>query len=130
MVLGGDVLLEIAVGAAARHRADRTHAAIGLVRAALIEEHLARAFSGPGQHRSDHHRARPRGHCLGDIAAGAKAPIRDHRNVGFSRLGRAFTRGSCPWPPIRRKDERVRPNQRAPGGQIAKAAFDRPGIRL
>src|SRR5262249_45181848 len=37
-----DVLLEVAVGRAARHGADRAHAAIGLVGAALIEEHLAR----------------------------------------------------------------------------------------
>src|SRR6267154_2634639 len=35
-----DVLLEISVGGAARHGADRAHAAIGLVGSTLIEKHL------------------------------------------------------------------------------------------
>src|SRR6185312_3197744 len=39
-----DLLLEIAVGRAARHGADRAHAAIALVGAALIQKHLARRF--------------------------------------------------------------------------------------
>src|SRR5207302_3127780 len=38
----GNFLLEIAVGRATRHRADRPHAAIILIAAPLIEEDLAR----------------------------------------------------------------------------------------
>jgi len=41
--------LEVAVGAAARHRAHRAHAAITLLRPALIEEDLARRLFGTGE---------------------------------------------------------------------------------
>ncbi len=43
--------LEIAVGGAARHGADRAHAAIGLVGAALMQIDLARALVGAGEQR-------------------------------------------------------------------------------
>src|SRR5215471_14998028 len=45
----GNLLLEIAVGRAARHRPDRAHAAVVFIAAALIEEHLARAFVRAGK---------------------------------------------------------------------------------
>src|SRR5437588_12833858 len=57
-----DVLLEIAVGGAARHRADRAHAAIGLVGTALPQKHLAGRLVGAGQQRADH----------GDVGAGGE----------------------------------------------------------
>src|SRR5262249_61663653 len=44
-----DLLLEVAIGGTARHRADRTHAAIGLVGAALIEKHLPGCLVGAGE---------------------------------------------------------------------------------
>ena len=78
-----DVLLEIAVGRAARHRPDRAHAAIGFVGAALVEERLARRFLGPGEQRADHHRRRARGQRLGDVARGADAAVGDHRDARF-----------------------------------------------
>src|SRR6185312_13203364 len=49
-----DVLLEIAVSRATRHRADRAHAAIGLVGTALPQEHFARRLVGAGEQRADH----------------------------------------------------------------------------
>src|SRR5262245_66626383 len=44
-----DILLEVAVGRSARHRADRAHASIGLVGASLIEEHFAGRFVRSGE---------------------------------------------------------------------------------
>src|SRR5581483_6232302 len=46
-----NILLEVAVGRAARHRADRAHAAIALVGTALVEERLARRLVGAGEQR-------------------------------------------------------------------------------
>ena len=89
-----DVLLEIAVGRAARHRPDRAHAAIAFVGAALVEERLARRFLGPGEQRADHHRRGARRERLGDVAAGADAAVGDHRNARLrGRLGRRHDRG-------------------------------------
>ena len=63
-----DVLLEVAVGRAARHRADRAHAAIGLVGAALLQEHFARRLVGAGEQRADHRDVGAGGERLGEIA--------------------------------------------------------------
>src|SRR3546814_7292616 len=43
-----DILLKIAVGRPARHRADAAHAAIAFVGAALIEKGFARRLGGAG----------------------------------------------------------------------------------
>ena len=89
-----DVLLEIAVGRAARHGADRAHAAIGLVGAALIQKDLARALVGAGQQRADHGDVRAGGERLGEIAGIFDAAVGDHRHVGFvRRLDRIHDRG-------------------------------------
>ena len=45
-LVGRGLLLEVAVGRAARHRAERAHAAVGLEAAALVEDHLARRLVG------------------------------------------------------------------------------------
>jgi len=63
-----DILLEIAVGGAARYGADRAHAAIGLVGAALPQEYLAGRLVGAGQKRSDHGDIGAGGQGLGEIA--------------------------------------------------------------
>ena len=89
-----DVLLEIAVGRAARHRPDRAHAAIGFVGAALVEEGLARRLLGAGEQRADHHRRGAGGERLGDVAAGPEAAVGDHRRAGRRRrLGGVHDRG-------------------------------------
>ena len=80
-----DVLLEVAVGRAARHGADRAHAAIALVGAALIEEHLARRLVGAGEQRADHGAVGAGGERLGEIAGIFDAAVGDHRHVGFLR---------------------------------------------
>src|SRR5436309_1988390 len=63
-----DVLLEVAVGRAARHRADRAHAAIGLVGTALPQKHFARRLVGAGEQRTDHGDVGAGGERLGEIA--------------------------------------------------------------
>ena len=80
-----DVLLEVAVGGAARHRAHRAHAAIGLVGAALPQKHFARRLVGAGQQRADHGDVGAGGERLGKIAGIFDAAIGDHGHVGFLR---------------------------------------------
>src|SRR5690606_13072971 len=55
----GDLLLEVAIGRAPRHCAERAHAAIGFEGAALIKEDFARAFIRAGKQGADHRRACP-----------------------------------------------------------------------
>ena len=88
-----DVLLEVAVGRAARHGADAAHAAIGLVRAALVQEHLTGRLVGAGQQAADHHRVGAGGQRLDDVAAGAHAAVGDGRNIAFPAGGGAFQHG-------------------------------------
>ena len=80
-----DVLLEIAVGRAARHGADRAHAAIGLIGAALVQIDLAWALVGAGEQRADHHAIGAGGERLGEIAGIFDAAVRDHRHVVLLR---------------------------------------------
>ena len=87
-----DLLLEIAVGRAARHRAERAHAAIGLVGAALVQIDLARALVGAGEQRADHRAVGAGGDRLGEIAGVADAAVGDDRHAvrcGSARRCRA-----------------------------------------
>ena len=83
----GDFLLEIAVGRAARHRADRAHAAVVFVAAALIEKHLARALVGAGEERAQHRAIGAGGDRLGEVAGIFDAAVADHRHVEFAAFG-------------------------------------------
>src|SRR5262245_58187105 len=54
LLAGGDaveieIVLEVSVAAAAPHRADRSHPAVVLVRAALVKDDLAGALVGAGE---------------------------------------------------------------------------------
>src|SRR5208283_4815376 len=69
-----DVLLEIAIRRAARHRADRTHAAISLERAALVQKYFAGRLFRAGEQRADHHAFGPGGDGLGEIAVSCGTP--------------------------------------------------------
>src|SRR6185295_2967179 len=82
-------VLEIAVGGAVslRHRADRAHAPIGLVRAALVELDLAGRLLGAGEQAADHRRVRARHDCLRDIARVTNAAVGNARHAGpFERF--------------------------------------------
>ena len=63
-----DVLLEVAIRRTARHGADRTHAAIGLVGAALPQKHFTGGLVGTGQQRADHRDVRAGRERLRQIA--------------------------------------------------------------
>src|ERR687888_31947 len=76
-------VLEIAVGRAFLHGAERAHPAIGLVRAALVELELPWRLVGAGEERAEHHDMRARGDCLGDIARVAHAAVGDERHAGL-----------------------------------------------
>src|SRR5919197_960918 len=76
-------VLEIAVGRALLHGAERAHAAIGLIRATLVELELPRRFVGAGEKRAEHHHMRARGDGLGDIARIAHAAVGDERHAGL-----------------------------------------------
>ena len=57
-----EFVLEVSVAAAAAHRAERTHAAVLLEAAALVQNHFAGTLVGSGEEAADHHGAgaRPR----------------------------------------------------------------------
>ncbi len=89
-----DVLLEIAIGRAARHRAHRAHSAIGFEGAALVDEGLARRFLGAGEQRADHDGGGTGRERLGDVARCAQAAIANNRHTLLLRfLGRVHDRG-------------------------------------
>src|SRR5690606_12508218 len=91
-VAGG--VLEVAVGRALLHRAQRAHAAIGLVRAALVQDDFARRLLGACEHRTEHHRVRAGGDGLGDVARIADAAVGDQRHAGaLERRGDVADRG-------------------------------------
>src|SRR6185436_1152472 len=85
-----EVVLEVAIAAAAAHRANRAHAAIFLEGAALIEDQLARALIGTGKQVARHHRARADGQRLDDVARGPDAAVRDHRDAMLRGRRRAL----------------------------------------
>src|ERR1700722_8423874 len=89
-----DVLLEVAVGGTARHCPYRAHAAIGLVGAALPQEHFAGSFVSAGQQGADHGDVGAGGQRLGKIAGIFDTAIGNHGDVGFLRsLDRVHDRG-------------------------------------
>src|SRR5688500_8809147 len=63
-------VLEIAVGGtvAPAHRAQATHAAIGLVRSALVELDVSRRLLRAGKQSADHHAVGAGNNGLGDVA--------------------------------------------------------------
>src|SRR6516164_9250703 len=71
--------------AAAPHGADRAHAAIGLVGAALIKKDLTRRLVGAGKQRSHHGAVGAGGERLGEIAGIFDAAVGDDRRVAPAR---------------------------------------------
>src|SRR5437867_1047198 len=90
--------LEIAVGGALLHRAERPHAAVGLVGAPLEQLDLSRRFLGAGEQRPEHDRMRPGAERLGDVARVAYAAI---RSSGPSPTPTAAPTGSLPCASLR-----------------------------
>src|SRR6185503_2572465 len=84
-----ELVLEVAVAAAAPHRPDRAHAAVLLEAPALIQNQLAWALIRAGEQVADHRRARADGQGLRDVSGEADAAVGDHRDL--VRLGRLGT---------------------------------------
>ena len=98
----------------------RAHAAIALVGAALIEEHLAGAFLGAGEQRAHHGDIGAGGDRLGQIARIFDAAIGDHRHARLPRFRhRIHDRGE-----LRHADAR----DDARGADRARADADLDGI--
>ena len=92
-LVGVGGVLEVAVLAALLHRADRAHAAVALVGAALEQLDLARRFLGAGEQAADHHRAGAGDQRLGDVAGVADAAVGDQRDAALEHLGHHRDRG-------------------------------------
>src|SRR5690606_2207256 len=70
------------------HGAQAAHAAVRLVRTALIQHHFARRLFGAGKHAAHHDGVRACRDGLGDVAREAHAAVRDQRHAGaFQRFG-------------------------------------------
>src|SRR5215468_12197652 len=80
-----DLALEVAVLRAVLHRADRAHAAVRLVRSALVQDDLARRLVGAGEQAADHHGVRARRQRLGDVARVLDAAVGDDRDARAAR---------------------------------------------
>src|SRR5690554_2086601 len=83
-----DVVLEVAVARALGHRAERAHAAVELVGAALVEDGLARRLVGAREQRADHHARGAGGERLHGVARELDPAVRDHRHVEARRHAR------------------------------------------
>ena len=77
----GRVALAVAIAGPGPHRPQRTHAAIGLEGAALVDDRLSRALGQPGQQAAEHDRMGPRRQGLGDVARVADAAVGDDRHA-------------------------------------------------
>ena len=86
-------VLEIAVGRALAHRAQRAHAAVGFVGAALIELDFARRFVCAGKHAAQHHGGGASSQGFGHVAGESDAAVGNQRHAGaFERLGHVVNR--------------------------------------
>src|SRR5690606_30442245 len=86
-LVGVGGVLEVAVLGALLHRAQRAHAAVALVAAALEQLDLARGLLGAGEQAADHHRGGTGGDRLADVAGVADAAVGDQRDAVLQRLG-------------------------------------------
>jgi hypothetical protein len=94
-----DVLLEVTVGRAARHGAERAHAPVGFVRAALVEEHFAGASSVPANIEPIMAVDAAGGERLGEVARELDAAVRDDRDAGgAAALAQSSIAVSCGTP--------------------------------
>ena len=72
------------------HRADRTHAAVGLESAALVKNGFAGCFFRASEEAADHHAGRAGGDGFGDVAGIFDAAIGDDGNSGALGGARGF----------------------------------------
>ena len=74
--------LEITVGASLLHGANRAHAAVTLVTAALKQNHFTGCLFGTGEHAAHHHRAGTGSNGFGNVTAEANATISNQGHTG------------------------------------------------
>ena len=79
-----DGALEVALARSLAHGGQRTHAAIALEAASLVEDGLAGALVHAGKQRADHDRACAGGDGLGNFAGVLDASVGDHWNAAFA----------------------------------------------
>ena len=86
-LVGGGGVLEVAVLRPLLHGSQRTHAAVALVRTALVQLGLARRFLGTGQQAANHDGRGTGGQRLADVARVADATVGDQRDAVLQRFG-------------------------------------------
>src|SRR5262249_35868396 len=89
-----ELVLEIPVAAAAPHGPNRSHAAVFLEAASLVENDFAGALVRAGEEVAHHHRARADGEGLRDVAGEADPAVRDDRDVAGRGGAGAFHDGA------------------------------------
>ncbi|KAG1470924.1 hypothetical protein G6F57_011593 [Rhizopus arrhizus] len=92
-LVGGGGVLEVAVLRPLLHGGQRTHAAVALVRTALVQLGLARRFFGTGQQAADHDGRGTGGQRLADVARVADATVGDQRDAVLQRFGHQVNGG-------------------------------------
>src|SRR5690606_24460364 len=80
------LLLEVAVGAAAGHGPNRSHAAVSFVCAPLVEVGFSGALIRAGQQRADHYGVSASCKSFGDIPGKLYAAVRNDRNTMLASL--------------------------------------------
>src|SRR4051794_34717944 len=82
-------VLKISVGGtmALAHGAERAHAAVRLVRTALVELDVPGRLFGPGKQAADHHAVRAGHDRLRDVARETDAPVGDDGHLVFNGPG-------------------------------------------
>ena len=94
LVVARDIRLEVAIPrvrgllAARLHRAERSHAAVGLELLAVDEEHVAWALVGSREERAEHDRLRAGHERLRDVSRILQAPVGDDRDARLARRER------------------------------------------
>src|ERR1022692_3495810 len=86
-------ILEVAFAGALGHRGQRSHSAIGLERAALVENGLARTLFGAGEQRADHDAVCPRRNRLGYVSGVLDPAVSDNGNIGITYSAGRFGDG-------------------------------------
>src|SRR6266478_5736544 len=87
------IFLGVAVGGAFFHGGGRAHAAVGLERAALVENRFAGSFFGAGEEAADHDAGGAGSDGLGNVAGKFDAAVGDDGNAGALRGARGFHAG-------------------------------------
>jgi len=90
LAVRGDFLLPITVTGALSHRFERSHAAVGFVRASLVQHKLAGAFVCARKQTAEHHGVRAGCKRFRDVSGEFDSTVGNERHFESSGNDRAF----------------------------------------